>query len=431
MADPAIFDIAVIGAGAAGLSAGIFAAEHSPAGRVAVLDGSKHPGAKILVAGGGRCNVTNRKVTPADFNGGNRHAVRNVLSAFPVEQTVAWFADMGVALHEEEHGKLFPDTNQARTVLDALLVRLEHRGATLLREHRVTKVEYVPDHSRFKISTSQGILSSRRVILATGGKSLPKTGSDGAGYALAQDLDHSIVPVTPGLVPLILEGDFHTDLSGISQEVELTIRAEVNENTGSTGNRHRSVRITGSLLWTHFGISGPAVLDASRHWLRARLENRLVAVTANLLPGEDLPSAERRWLDLSVAQPRTILRNALSTWLPSRAADAVLLKLNIDGRMTLAHLPKEVRRRLINALLAWPMPIRDSRGYQHAEVTAGGVPLAEVDTATMESRRCPGLYLAGEILDVDGRIGGFNFQWAWASGCVAGRATSRATSRSH
>jgi predicted Rossmann fold flavoprotein len=245
--------------------------------------------------------------------------------------------------------------------------------------------------------------------------SLPKTGSDGNGYGLARRLGHSIVPTTPGLVPLVLEGTFHVDLSGISQDVELCV--------ASPGGK--PVRLTGSLLWTHFGISGPVVLNASRHWHRARLEGRPVSLTANLLAGRDLDRAERELLDLATRQPRTILRNALGESLPSRVADAVLAVLQIDGRVPLAHLSRDVRRRLLQTLIAWPLPVRDSRGYHHAEITAGGVPLDEVDTSTMQSRTCPGLFLAGEILDVDGRIGGFNFQWAWASGHVAGQAIGR------
>jgi hypothetical protein len=407
------FDIAIVGAGAAGLTAGIFAAQKMGPGRVAVLDGTRQPGAKILVAGGGRCNVTNARVTHADFNGGSRHTIRNVLAAFDVARTIAWFADMGVSLHEEEHGKLFPDSNQARTVLNALLARLKRNGAALLAEHRVTQIER--ENDGFLIATSNGPVRARRVVLATGGESLPKTGSDGFGYELVRHLGHSIVPTTPGLVPFVLDGDFHAELSGIAQDVELVIRSAP----------AKPVRISGALLWTHFGISGPAVLDASRHWLRARLEGRSATMTANLLPGDDVNSAERKWLDLAAAQPRTILRNALAGWLPARVADAVLRALQIDGRVPLAHLAKDVRRRLLNALLAWPLPVRDSRGHNHAEVTAGGVPLDEIDPATMASRRCPGLHLVGEILDVDGRIGGFNFQWAWASGYVAGHGVAR------
>ena len=411
------FDVAIIGAGAAGLAAGIFAARCAPGQRIAVLDGAARPGAKILVAGGGRCNVTNRNVTPDDFNGTSRNSIRNVLAAFPVEPCIAWFHQMGVDLHEEEHGKLFPDTNQARTVLEALLRELQRGGAALLGEHRVLDVVNTGDHG-FLLSTSAGELQAARVVLATGGMSLPKTGSDGGGYELARRLGHSIVPTTPALVPLVLEGTFHTGLSGIAQEVELAV----------CGTHRKPIRLSGALLWTHFGVSGPVVLDASRHWLRARHEGMSVNLAANLLPGHDLPQAEQRLLEAAARQPRMILRTLMSEWQPARVADALLGQLQIDGRVPLAHLSREVRRRLLAALIDWPLPVRDSRGYSHAEVTAGGVPLDEISTATMQSRRCPGLFLVGEILDVDGRIGGFNFQWAWASGFVAGKALGGSSS---
>lgn len=400
-------DVAIVGAGAAGLATAIFAGRRMPGRSIVVLDGSKHPGAKILVAGGGRCNVTNRTVTPADFNGTSRNIVKKVLAALTVEQTVAFFHEIGVELHEEEGGKLFPDSNQARTVLDALLSEAGRCGARLLAEHRVTAL--ARGNGGFSLATSGGELAARRVVLATGGLSLPKTGSDGGGYNLACGLGHTLVPTTPALVPLVLDGEFHKPLSGISQDVELALAVE----------GRVSARTRGAMLWTHFGVSGPAVLDISRHWHRARAEGRQDALTASLLPGEDPASAENRLIDLAGQQPKQHLRNALAPWLPARVVDAVLASNGIGGRIPLAHLARDLRRRLLSSLLQWPLPVVDSRGYAHAEVTAGGIPLNEIEPAMMQSRLCPGLFLAGEILDVDGRIGGFNFQWAWSSAAVA------------
>jgi predicted Rossmann fold flavoprotein len=409
--------VAIIGAGAAGLATAIFTARRAPGLRVVALDGAPKLGAKILVAGGGRCNVTNRLVTPADFQGGSRHAIRNVLAAFTVEQTVAFFREIGVELHEEEHGKLFPDTEQAQTVLDALLREAERCGVGLLAGRRVTGL--VSSAAGFDLHSAAGGLHARQVVLATGGLSLPKTGSDGGGYALAAGRGHSLVPTTPALVPLILDGEFHQPLSGVAHDVALTVSAA----------GRKPARFRGALLWTHFGVSGPVVLDASGTWHRARLEQRNPAVSVNFLPGDDFTAAERRFLDLAAAQSKVLLRNALAALVPARVADAVLAELGIGKHIPLAHLSRDVRRRLVHALLDWPLPVRDSRGYGHAEVTSGGVPLEEIDPATMASRKCPGLYLVGEILDVDGRIGGFNFQWAWSSAWVAatGLAGVRAT----
>ena len=265
------------------------------------------------------------------------------------------------------------------------------------------------------VETTRGAWRARAVVLATGGLSLPKTGSDGWGYDAARGLGHSIVPATPALVPLVLApgepGAIHRRLSGVSLPVRLALAVD--------GRIAR--RITGDMLWTHFGVSGPAALDLSRHWLRATLEARTVAVTASFRPEATFESTDRAWIDQAAAHPRLAVRTALSREVPESMAEAMLEELAIEPTRTLAALTREDRRRLAHALVAWPLPVVASRGYTYAEVTAGGVPLTEIDTATMASRACPGLYLVGEILDVDGRIGGFNFQWAWATGFLAGR----------
>ncbi len=380
-----------------------------------LLDGAKKPGAKILVSGGSRCNVTNASVTDGDFWGGKRSIVRRVLRAFPVPDTIAFFAELGVRLHEEADGKLFPDSNRARDVLDALLRAADASGVDLRAGHRVLDISRAGE--RFRITTSRGEHDADAVVLATGGLSLPKTGSDGAGFEIARRLGHSITPTTPGLAPLLLskDDDLHGQLSGVSHDVELTLWVD-----GGAASR-----IRGALLWTHFGISGPAALDMSRHWLRATLEEHDARLTASFCPGLTFDDLERRWTSLAAERPKASVQSALATLVPASAAAALLRRLRIDAATALAHFPREQRRRLVQALVAWPLPVVGSRGYNYAEVTAGGVPLTEIDPATMESRVCPGLFLVGEILDVDGRIGGFNFQWAWSSARVAATALAR------
>jgi predicted Rossmann fold flavoprotein len=267
----------------------------------------------------------------------------------------------------------------------------------------------------FVVATASGQqYDARAVVLATGGRSLPKTGSDGAGYELAARLGHGYVETTPALVPLLLDGDARAGLSGIAHPARLTIRVE----------GRRDVRLDGSLLWTHVGVSGPVALNASRHWHRARLEGRDVEVLLSLCPGETFESLEA-WLEEQArTRPRGLVTTALATRLPAAVADAWVRVTGVEG-IALAHLPRDARRRLVHALLASPLAVRDSRGYTVAEVTAGGIPLDEIDPSRMASRRCDGLYLVGEMLDVDGRIGGFNFQWAWSSAWVAGRAIAR------
>jgi predicted Rossmann fold flavoprotein len=410
--------VAVVGAGAAGLATAIFARRFNRSLSVVLLDGARRPGAKILVSGGARCNVTNAVVTDQDFWGGPRSIVRNVLRAFPVDDTIGFFRDVGVRLHEEAGGKLFPDTNRARDVLDALLREAAALGVALAAGHRVSDVERSAEG--FRIVTENGSLAARVVVLATGGQSLPKSGSDGSGFTIACRLGHTIVPTTPALVPLVLAPDasIHAALSGVSHDVELAVRID-----GAI-----AIRLTGALLWTHFGISGPVALNASRHWLRAQLEDRNVSLTANMCPGRGFEDVDREWREAARARPRTSVQAALATIVPASVAAAMLGRLGVDATTALAHLPRDDRRRVSRSLVEWPLPVVDSRGYTYAEATAGGVALTEIDPSTMASRVCQDLWLVGEVLDIDGRIGGFNFQWAWSSGFVAGRALGSALS---
>jgi predicted Rossmann fold flavoprotein len=399
-------DVAIVGGGAAGLATGIFAARRRPGLAVVVLDGAPALGAKILVSGGGRCNVTNARVEEGDFNGGSKPFVRRVLAAFGAREAAAFFAEIGVALHEEENGKLFPDSNRARAVLDALLAEAARRGVRVLPGHRVTGVTRVG--AGFEITTAPGAWTATRVVLATGGLSLPKTGSDGAGYALARRLGHGLVPTTPGLAPLVLDGSLHSGLSGVSHAASLVVRAG-----------RKAATLSGPLLWTHFGVSGPVALDASRHWLRARSDGLEGSLSASFLPGMTFESAESWLLDRARERPRVSLGAVLGERLPAAVVAATTTARAVSAATTLSQLRRDDRRRLTRDLLDWPLPVIESRGYNFAEVTAGGVPLSEVEPRTLESRACPGLHLVGEILDVDGRIGGFNFQWAWSTAFVA------------
>ena len=408
----ASIDIAIVGAGAAGLATAIFTRRLDPSRTVLLLDGAARPGAKILVSGGSRCNVTNVEVTERDFAGGKPAIVRRVLRAFSPAETVAWFASIGVPLHEEAHGKLFPDSNRSRDVLDALLREGHASGVNLQAGTRVNGV--TREDGRFRLDTSRGPIDAGIVVLATGGQSLPKTGSDGAGLEMARRLGHTIVPTTPSLVPLTTSDDepLHQSLSGVAHDVEVVLWVD--------GRVAR--RICGAMLWTHFGISGPAVLDASRYWLRARLEERAARLTVSLSPGESFDAVDARCASLAQSRPRTSVQSVLADMLPASAATAVLQQLNLDPTTPLTNLSRLARRRLSHALVEWPLPVTGSRGYNYAEATAGGVALDEINSGTMASRRCPGLYLVGEMLDVDGRIGGFNFQWAWSSARAAARA---------
>jgi hypothetical protein len=411
-------DIAIIGAGAAGLFAATWAGRTATtAGRrlsITALDGARKLGAKILVAGGGRCNVTHWRVTEGDFAGSTLPAIRKVLARFGAEDAAAFFTAAGVPLKREETGKLFPVSDSARTILDALVREATLAGARLVHPARVTEVAPTPDG--FVVTTDAGPIRSARVILCTGGRSLPKSGSDGAGLAIAARLGHSLTEtIVPALVPLTLPGGhWITELSGLTLPAEIVLLS-------AGGRRLRST--TGSTLCTHFGLSGPGILDISRHWLVERHRclstgGPDVSLAINWLPGIVAADLDRLLLEAGGRGSLAVLRDRLPDRLARRLCERAAAPAAGD-------LPRDARRRLVSLATATPLEITGDRGFTFAEATAGGVPLAEVRLDTMESRVCPGLHLAGEILDVDGRIGGFNFQWAWASGFVAGTAAAR------
>lgn len=405
-------DLAVVGAGAAGLFAAIHAAGAAPDLKVIALDGARSLGAKILVAGGGRCNVTHHAVTEDRYFGSSRNAVKKVLRRYTVEDTVAFFENLGVTLKREDTGKLFPTTDSARAVLDALLRAAREAGAEIRHPWRVETIGAAPDG--FIITSDMGHqLRAARVVLAAGGKSLPKSGSDGAGERLARSLGLPITArVLPALVPLTLPRDhFLCALSGLAFDATLRVRAA----TGKVLHAE-----PGPVLCTHFGLSGPAPMNISRVLLDARESERGVALTAAAL--EDAPED----LDRALAGlgKQTPLAELKSRGLPERLVLALCEHAGVDPRAPAADLRREPRRALVRALTDLPLPAEGPRGWNYAEVTAGGVPLAALHLRTMESRDRPGLHLAGEVCDVDGRIGGYNFQWAWSSGYVAGRAAA-------
>jgi predicted Rossmann fold flavoprotein len=272
--------------------------------------------------------------------------------------------------------------------------------------------------SGFVVTSDGGaVMNSRRIVLATGGRSLPKTGSDGFGYELARRLGHGYVETTPALAPLVLDGDRHGVLAGVSHRAALTCGA------GSA-----RIRIEGALLWTHFGISGPVALDISRHWHRARVEGRAAPITMNVCPTYASDELDGWLRHQRALRPRAFAQTVIGTLVPAAVSAEWCRHVGLAADTTMSHLTREERIALVLALTATPLDVRDSRGYSYAEVTAGGVPLDEVDVASMESRVCRGLHLVGEMLNVDGRLGGFNFQWAWSSGWVAGNAIARAAS---
>jgi len=412
-------DVVIVGAGAAGLMTAITLGrslqEAATTKRVVLLDGAKKPGAKILVAGGGRCNVTHHVVDHEQYAGTSRNTIRNILRQFTADDTVAFFKALGVELKREDTGKLFPVTDQAQTVLDALLGACRDAGVELIHPWRVEQINQ--DGNTFTLTESDGQRSfeTPRLVLATGGKALPRTGSDGAGYGFATALGHTLTGrVFPALVPLktAQASQWLTELSGISTDATLEVR---------TGRGKKVASFTNSILCTHFGLSGPGVLDVSRYWSDTAAHDPDAALVINWLPGETFDSIDQTLQHLGKRTPLGWLRDRL----PERLARAILDQAGTDPTTPGHALPKAQRRALAHALTQSPIHVAGDRGFTHAEVTAGGVPLNEIDPKTMRSRQCEHLWLVGELLDCDGRVGGFNFQWAWATGDIAGRAIAK------
>jgi len=404
-------DVIVVGAGAAGLMAGITSAERGAS--VRLLDGKEKVGAKILVAGGGRCNVTNEFMDASRFHGGSRAFVERVLRAFDLEATLRFFESIGVALKvEPEVGKLFPVSDSARTVLDALLGALRGAGAELGTGEGVTGIE---PGELWMVRTAREEYRARSVVLCTGGLALPKSGSTGAGYAFAGRLGHTLVRTTPALTPLLARPAVDAGLSGITLPVRLQWRE---------GDRALA-SYTGSFLFTHTGYSGPAALNLSRHVARDRAEHPEAGVYLRLLPDVEDGAEGRFWDGLVRSGPRRRVAQALSGWLPRRVAEEACDEAGVHPAWPIGGVGGAARREMLRALFDRRLPVAEVAGYAKAEATAGGVALEEVEPATMMSRLAPGLFLAGEVLDVDGWLGGYNFQWAWSSGAVAGRAAAR------
>ena len=389
--------------------------------QIVLLDGAKKIGAKILVAGGGRCNVTHHRVLPNDYAGTSPNAIKNVLKAFNERATIEFFENLGVRLKQEDTGKMFPVSDSAQSVLSALLDECDRLGIAILHPWRVGRIQR--DQDRFVVTSTEDRHEPKAfdcVVLATGGMALPKTGSDGAGYRFAQSLGHSVTQrVFPALVPLVVDqrDSWLMALSGISTRATL----EVHSGTGK-----RLAAFTNEVLCTHFGLSGPGVLDISRWYLDARQDDADASLVINWLGETSFEQLDQQLQSLGKKTVLGFLRESI----PDRLARALCEQSDVEPSTPGHALSRDQRRLLGRMLTQCPIAIERDRGFTFAEVTAGGIPLTEISTSSMGSRACEGLWIIGEILDVDGRIGGFNFQWAWASGTVAGRSIARSIAES-
>jgi predicted Rossmann fold flavoprotein len=405
MADAA-WDVVVIGAGAAGLLAAIRAAERGR--RTLLLEKNRKAGVKILMSGGTRCNLThatdNQGIVEA-FGPPGRF-LYSALAALSVEDTIAFFEAEGVPTKVEESGKVFPVSNRAMDVLAALLRSLQRSGATLALEEPLLAWEHRAEG--FVLKTSRRTVAAGRVVLTTGGQSYPGCGTTGDGYRLSTRFGHTVVPPRPALVPITTAAPWVAELRGVTLPV-----ATIRVLEGSTCLAARP----GSLLFAHFGLSGPAVLDVSRVVSCHPRPEELV-LEIDLLPGMKEPELAEWLRRESAAAGKRQLAGVLT--LPRRLAETLLVQAGLPANRTAAALSREQRARLVQLLKHLRIPIASTLGFKKAEVTAGGITLTEVDSRSMASKLVPGLFLAGEVLDLDGPIGGYNFQAAWSTGWLAG-----------
>ena len=401
--------VVVIGAGAAGTMAAIFAARGGA--DTVLLERTKDGGRKILISGGGRCNVLpsrldeSRYVTDSSLN-----TLRKIVRSWPLAEQVAFFEhEVGVPLEEEvESAKLFPASHKARDVRDGLLALARRSGVQLQFERQVTSLTRAGSGWTVGVA-GHDALHADRVIVATGGLSVPNTGSDGAGLGMLAALGHTVHPTYAALTPVTAPGGRFAELAGISLRVTLTATSAARRATA-----------TGGFLFTHQGYSGPSVLNVSHVTVRARAEaGGMAPVQVQWTPHD-----ETAWTALLQPSGARQVSSVMRHELPDRLADALMAQAMVAPTRKLAELTRDERRRLLDTLVRGDLPWTGDEGYKKAEVTGGGVALSEIDVRTMESRRCAGLYLCGEVLDAFGPIGGYNFLWAWVTGRAAGRAVA-------
>jgi predicted Rossmann fold flavoprotein len=403
-----MWDAIVVGAGAAGLMAAIHSAECGK--RTLLLEKNRKPGVKILMSGGTRCNIThatdNRGIVAA--YGPPGQFLHSALAAFSVQDTIAFFESEGVATKIEETGKIFPVSNKAFDVLNALLRRLERSGATLAIEEPLRDLNR--NENGFSVVTSKRTLFAPKIILTTGGKSYPGSGTTGDGYAWAAKFGHTIVPPRPALVPITVNVTWVAELRGVTLP-DVSIRILEGETP--------LIAKRGSLLFAHFGLSGPVALDASRavsgHPRPASLQLEL-----DFLPAMKETEFDEFLRVEALAQGKKHLAVVLAEKLPRRLCDMLLTACGMEADRRAAGLSRAERAALVSAVKRQRLPIRGTLGFEKAEVTAGGVALDEVDSRNMQSKKIPGLFIAGELLNLDGPIGGYNFQAAWSTGWLAG-----------
>ncbi|MCA9190811.1 MAG: aminoacetone oxidase family FAD-binding enzyme [Planctomycetales bacterium] len=414
-----MWDLIILGGGAAGLWAAGTAA--SLGVRTLVLEKNKKPGVKILMSGGTRCNLTHNCGIDGILSafGNQGRFLKPALHVLSPQQIISSFNQLGVATKIEDSGKVFPVSDRAIDVRDALVHRLLSHGATLACGEAVNQVRPAGNQENtWEITTIKANYQSRFVLVCCGGLSFPGCGTTGDGYAWASAMGHTVVPTCPALTPLLSSAEWVHSLTGITQN-DVLVRVQID------GSKEKDPRMSsrGGFLWTHFGCSGPAPMNVSR-FVSQLSPGQQASLVVDLVP--NLSEVELQNLFSPDRQARRQIQSQLQSFVPRKLAERLMFRAHIAEGVTLAELPRKGRQSLLEDLKRLPIPICGTRGYAKAEVTRGGVKTQEVNPQTMESRCVSGLYLAGEILDIDGPIGGFNFQAAFSTGHLAAHNIAKA-----
>ncbi|MDX8394921.1 MAG: NAD(P)/FAD-dependent oxidoreductase [Mariprofundaceae bacterium] len=389
--DQQTFDVIIIGAGAAGLMCAKTAAQRGRS--VLLLDHAEKPGKKILISGGGRSNFTNIHTTAANFSSNNPHFCKSSLARFSPYDFIDMVEEAGIDYHERDHGQLFCN-DSAKAIVDMLLKHC-HKYDVCLKMH--AEIHRVEHHELFMIHSSQGIFTSQSLVIATGGLSIPKMGASSFGLKVAEQFNLNIIPTRAGLVPFTFTGkdkDALKSLAGISLNVTAS---------------HQGHSFTEAMLFTHRGLSGPAILQVSSYWSPGE------TINIDLLPNIDI---EYFLQQHAQKHPKVLLATALSSLLPKRLVQ-LLTSSYLDNK-ALQQITDKQRLHISDQLHNWILKPNGTEGYRTAEVTVGGIDTHELSSKTMQTKKVTGLYFIGEIIDITGHLGGFNFQWAWASGYSAG-----------
>ena len=400
----------MVGGGAAGMLAAIVAAEAGE--RVTLLEGSGKLGRKILISGNGRCNLTNKAADDlSHYHGTHPRFVRSALDQFRLEETLAFFADLGIEFREEKRQRLFPVSDQAQSVIDLLVDRMRCLGIRVETNAKVVGLGRASGSARFELRDAEGQrYTGGRVIMASGGVSLARLGADRSGMDLAVAMGHRLTDLKPGLVPLISPEKYVARMQG------LKVRAEV--RVALKGGREAVD--TDDLLFTKYGVSGFTILNLSAR-LVPELGAKRTVIRVNFFPGRSPEAISQLLKERWQRHPHRSLELSFAGLLSSKLVRPLLYHLGFDLAQRVDQLGKGTRWQLAQSLTNWPIAVSGPRPFDYAEVTIGGVRTEDINPDTLESFLVPGLYFAGEMVDIHADLGGFNFQWAWASGVLAGR----------